>query len=60
MIHRITIEHRDPKAIIAVLKRFTDEVMRTGKLPPMQVLSDDKPHVVGSVVTFTPNHKDAD
>lgn len=51
---RISIRHSDPKQLIAVLKKFTDQVVKDRALPPMQLLSSDEPYVLGDAIAWTP------
>jgi hypothetical protein len=49
---RITLTDDSPREIIGALKAFTERVVRDNKLPPNEALSNSKPCVIGSVVTY--------
>ena len=48
---RILIQDVPEKDAIAVLKAFTDRVVKAGKLPGIESLSDSRPYVV-SIATI--------
>lgn len=57
MITRITIDHTSPEHFFAVLNEWAKRTQKAGVIPPMEVLSDDRPYAVGSVVSYDPSKK---
>lgn len=55
---RITITDDSPREIIGTLKALTERIVKENKLPDNEALSNSKPCVNGSVVTYDRKRKD--
>lgn len=53
----VSIIHASEGEIIAMLEKFTAEVVKAGKLPAMQVLQDSTQYCAGSVYTVDTTKK---